>query len=103
SLQARGIGPNRFGLIGISDSVHRSPHRIPVRELGTLDYYSLAKDGFAWSANHIVTGDLDQDGDVDFVTGTPLVFLNEGDGHFAPGVAYYSSSFIQFNNALALA
>lgn len=88
ALEARGIGPNRFGLVGVSDSLHR----IPVRELGGNDYYSVAHDGFAYGAPTIVTGDLDHDGDIDFVTGDLSVFLNTGDGEFAPGVHYSGSA-----------
>jgi hypothetical protein len=95
ALQDRGIVSNRFGLVGLrgpGDISELPLDLFPVRELGTVDYYSIITGGIGTTADSIATGDLDGDRDVDFVTATGavmLVFLNEGDGHFAPGVPYH--------------
>ncbi len=90
ALQAQGIGPNRFGLVGFGEWTGAPASPIPVRDLGTVDFFSLAHGGHAAAGASVTPADLDKDGDVDFITANTwvFVFLNQGNGQFDLAIPY---------------
>ncbi|MCS7468222.1 putative Ig domain-containing protein [Stieleria sp. ICT_E10.1] len=85
AFETQGVGPNRYGLFGFGQYDSASP----VREFATSDHYSTAAKYY--DSLQIRSADVDNDNDMDLIGDAGydiVVYLNDGAGHFAPGVVY---------------
>ncbi|WP_182865476.1 putative Ig domain-containing protein [Rhodopirellula sp. JC639] len=91
-LSDAGIGPNRFALSGFGHYVSGS---MPVQVRQAATVRAIPNQAYDVSFSVAVnSADLDGDGDLDVIGSQTehYVFLNNGDGTFAPEVRYTSAS-----------